>query len=212
MTEAWRLARAEQRSSRRPRLVRVALASTQPLAAAMRWLQAAQRQLSSELEISEGTAEQVAERCRRERCDIALHASRAPAIGANAVVLWREPCLLAAATEHLVATRDRWSVKDLADTPFVLRAACEAHDEAQRLFAREGVRPRRVLRSADEERCASAVLAGFGVSLMPRSLPRAGMASAEIRGSILRGDLPLPPPQAQLGKVSRHTRRRCHES
>ena len=51
----------------------------------------------------------------------------------------------------------------------------------QRLVAAEGVRPRAVLRSADEERCAAAVLAGLGVSLMPRSLLRPGMASAEIR-------------------------------
>jgi DNA-binding transcriptional LysR family regulator len=43
------------------------------------------------------------------------------------------------------------------------------------------VRPRAVLLSADEERCAGAVLAGLGACLMPRSLLRAGMASAEIR-------------------------------
>ena len=38
MVEAWRLARAEQRSSRRTRLVRIALASTVPVASAMQWL------------------------------------------------------------------------------------------------------------------------------------------------------------------------------
>jgi DNA-binding transcriptional LysR family regulator len=100
---------------------------------------------------------------------------------ANTVSLWREPYRLAAAADHLMATRDRWSVRDLADTPFVLRAACEAHEDAQRLFAAEGVRPRAVLRSEDEERCAAAVLAGLGVCLMPRCLLRPGMASAEIR-------------------------------
>ena len=35
MADAWRLAQAEQRSSRRPRLIRVALASTVPVAAAL---------------------------------------------------------------------------------------------------------------------------------------------------------------------------------
>jgi DNA-binding transcriptional LysR family regulator len=90
-----------------------------------------------------------------------------------------------------VATRDRWSAKDLADTPFVLRAACEATQEAARLFAAGGVRPRVVLRSADEERCAAAVLAGLGVSLMPRSLLRAGMAAAEIREVALERRLML---------------------
>ncbi len=181
MVEAWRLARAEQRSSRRTRLVRVAIASTVPVAAAMRWLATAQEQVAFDLEISEGTAEAIADRWRRGRCDVALFPARTTATTANAASLWREPYELAAASNHLVATRDRWSIKDLADTPFVLRAACEAHDEATRLVAAEGVRPRAVLRSADEERCAAAVLAGLGVSLMPRSLLRPGMAAAEIR-------------------------------
>ena len=181
MVEAWRLARAELRSSSRTSLVRVALASTLPIAAAMQWLAAAQRHIAFDIEISEGTAEAVAERWRRGRCDIALFAARQAISAANAVSLWREPYVLAAAAGHLVATRDRWPVRDLADTPFILRAACEAHDEAQRIVAAEGVRPRAVLRSADEERCAAAVLAGLGVSLMPRSLLRTGLAAAEIR-------------------------------
>lgn len=181
MVEAWRLARAEQRSSRRARLVRVAIASTLPIAAAMQWLVSAQAQISFDMEISEGRAEVVAERWRRGRCDVALFPVRAAVTVANAAFLWREPYVLAAASGHLVATRDRWSVKDLADTPFILRAACEAHDEATRMVAAEGVRPRAVLHSADEERCAAAVLAGLGVSLMPRSLLRPGMAEAEIR-------------------------------
>ena len=84
--------------------------------------------------------------------------------------------MLAAATDHRVATRDRWSVNDLADTPFVLRAACEGTGEATRLFAAEGVRPRVVLRSADEERCAAAVLAGT------RRLPDAALAAAARHG------------------------------
>ena len=181
MVEAWRLARAESRSSRRTRLLRIALASTLPIAAAMHWLTAAQRQIAFDIEISEGTGETVAERWRRGRCDIALFPARTTISAANALSLWREPYVLAGADTHLMATRDRWSVKDLADTPFILRAACEAHDEAQRIFANEGVRPRAVLRSADEERCAAAVLAGLGVSLMPRSLLRPGLATAEIR-------------------------------
>jgi DNA-binding transcriptional LysR family regulator len=181
MVEAWRLARAEQRSSRRARLLRVAIASTLPITAALQWLASSQAQVAFDLEIAEGTAETVADRWRRGRCDIGLFGSRVPVAAANAVSLWREPYVLAAASRHLVATRDRWSVKDLAEVSFVLRAACEAHDEARRLFDQEGVRPRVALRSADEERCAAAVLVGLGVSLMPRSLLRPDMASAEIR-------------------------------
>jgi DNA-binding transcriptional LysR family regulator len=180
MVEAWRVARAEQRTSR-VRLLRIAVASTLPVGMAMQWLSAAQGRLAFDLEISEGTADAIVERWRRGRCDVALFAARRAIVAENAVSLWREPYVLAASTGHLVATRDRWSVRDLGDTSFVLRAACEAHEEAQRLFANEGVRPRAVLRSADEERCAAAVLAGLGVCLVPRSLLRPGMAAADIR-------------------------------
>jgi DNA-binding transcriptional LysR family regulator len=181
MIEAWQSARAEQRATHRPGLMRVALASTLPVQTAFGWLATVQRQQGFDLEISEGTSDAVAERWRRGRCDIALFAVRSAFESATAAALWREPFVLAAAQDHLIATRDRWSVKDLADTPFVLRAACEVHEQAQRLFAAEGVRPRAMLRSADEARCAAAVEAGLGVALMPRSLLRPGFAAAEVR-------------------------------
>ena len=173
--ESWHAARAEQRSARRPKLTRISLASTLPMTAAMQWIATAQRRMGFDAEISDG----------KGRFDLALLAIRGPLPAANATTLFREPYLLASAENHLVATRDRWSVRDLGETPFILRAACEAHEEAQRLFMAEGSRPRAVLRSADEERCASAVLAGLGVCLMPRSLLRPGMASAEIREVML---------------------------
>ncbi|WP_020696901.1 LysR family transcriptional regulator [Reyranella massiliensis] len=181
MVEAWQLARAESRSTHRARLLRVAIASTLPVPAALDWLASAQQQAGFEAEVSEGTAATVADRWRRGRCDAALFPARGPLDAPNAVALWREPYVLAAAAEHRVATRDRWSLKELADTVFVLRAACEAQDDALRLFAAEGVRPRAVLSSPDEERCAAAVAAGLGVSLMPRSLLRPGLVTAEIR-------------------------------
>jgi DNA-binding transcriptional LysR family regulator len=181
MVEAWHLARAEQRSATRPTLVRVAIGSALPIQTAMAWLGTAQRRLGFEVEVSEGTAATVMERWRRGRCDLALFPTREPVTDKSSVVLWREAYVLAAATEHRIATRDRWAAAELADTPFILRADCEAHDEAQRLLAACGVRPRAVLRSANEERCAAAVLAGLGVAFMPRSLLRPGMAAAEIR-------------------------------
>lgn len=175
MLESWRAARDEQRSARRPKLTRISLASTLPMTAAMQWIAAAQRRLGFDVEISHG----------KGRHDLALLATRGPVPAVNATSLFREPYLLASAESHLIATRERWSVRDLGDTPFILRAACEAHEEAQRLVAAEGVRPRAVLRSADEDRCAAAVLAGLGVCLMPRSLLRPGMASAEMREVML---------------------------
>ncbi len=181
MVDAWQAARAEQRVSKRPRLARIAIASTVAITAAIEWIAEAQKREGFEVEISEGTADAVMERWRRGRCDAALFPVRKLLAASNAVPILREPYLLAASVDHRAATRDRWSMEELADTPFVLRAACEAHDDAQRLFASHGVRPRAVLRSADEERCAAAVLAGLGAALMPRSLLRPGMASAEIR-------------------------------
>jgi DNA-binding transcriptional LysR family regulator len=168
MLESWHAARADSRAARRPKLLRIAIASTLPTAAAMQWIANA----DIDIEISEGTSDAVEVRWRRGRCDGALFATRGAVPQANATALFREPFLLAAANDRLVATRDRWSVRDLANTPFVLRAACEAGEEATRLFAAEDAKPRAVLRSADEERRAAAVLSGLGVCLMPRSLLR----------------------------------------
>lgn len=181
MVEAWQAARAEQRSSRQQRLLRVAIGSTLPIQAAMRWLATAQRRLAFDVEISEGAAAAVMERWRRGRCDIALFPTREAIASDNATTILREAYVLAASTEHRAATRDRWAAADLSETPFILRADCEAHDEAQRLLLAAGARPRAVLRSANEERCAAAVLASLGVAFMPRSLLRPGMAAAEIR-------------------------------
>jgi DNA-binding transcriptional LysR family regulator len=180
MVEAWQAARAEQRSSKRPRLVRVAVGSTLPVQAAMTWLATAQKRLGFDVEISEGTASAVQERWRRGRCDIGFFPSREAVTADNCIGLLREAYVLAAATDHRVATRDRWSATDLAEVPFILRADCEAHDDAQRLLASAGVRPRAVLRSANEERCAAAALAGLGVCFLPRSLLRPGLAAAQI--------------------------------
>lgn len=181
MVEAWQAARAEQRSSKQQRLLRVAIGSTLPIQPAMQRLATAQRRLAFDVEISEGAAAAVMERWRRGRCDIALFPAREAIAAANAVQILREAYVLAASTDHRIATRDRWAAADLSATPFVLRADCEAHDEAQRLLMAAGARPRAVLRSANEERCAAAVLAGLGVAFMPRSLLRPGMAAAEIR-------------------------------
>src|SRR5262249_12407774 len=126
MVEAWQLARAEQRSSRRQHLVRVAIGTTLPIQAAMSWRATAQSRIAFDVEVSEGAAEIVAERWRRGRCDIALFPTREPLPAGNVAQLLREPYLLAAAIEHRAATRDRWSVTDLGDMAFVLRAACEA--------------------------------------------------------------------------------------
>jgi DNA-binding transcriptional LysR family regulator len=180
MVEAWQAARAEQRAAKRPKLVRVAIGSTLPIQKTMAWLATAQKRLAFDVEISEGTAAAVLERWRRGRCEIAFFPSRDAVTADNTVVLLREAYVLAAAADHRVATRDRWSAADLAEVPFVLRAECEAHEDAQRLLGSAGVRPRAVLRSASEERCAAAVLAGLGVSLLPRSLLRPGMTAAQI--------------------------------
>jgi DNA-binding transcriptional LysR family regulator len=156
--------------------------STLPIQAAMGWLAAAQRRIGFDLEISEGTAAVVMERWRRGRCELApVPVARADRTATTAWCCCARPMCCAAATDHRVATRDRWAAADLAETPFILRAECEAHDDAQRLLAAAGVRPRAVLRSASEERCAAAVLAGLGVSLHAALAAAPGMAAAEIR-------------------------------
>ena len=181
MVEAWQAARAEQRSAKRPTLVRVAIGSTLPIQAAMGWLAAAQRRLGFEVEISEGTAAVVMERWRRSRCDLALFPTREAVTGDPSVTLLREAYVLAASTDHRIATRDRWTAAELADTPFILRADCEAHDEATRLLAAAGVPPPRRPALGQRGALRRGGARRAGCRFMPRSLLRPGMAAAEIR-------------------------------
>ncbi len=208
MVEAWQLARTESRSTHRTRLLRVAIASTLPVPAALAWLASAQQRAGvAEVEVSEGTADAVTDRWRRGRCDVALFPTRKPIDGghASAASLWREPYVLAAANRPSRGdARDRWSVKELADTRLCAARRLQAQDECPAPVRRaKACGPASCSAPPTRERCAAAVAAALGVSLMPavRCL-RPGLISAEIR------ELALPT-SASIWDVAKSWRASC---
>ena len=112
-----------------------------------------------------------------QRCDAALALAEGAITGAT---ILREPYLLAVARNHKLATRDRCSVHDLADLPFVVRRHCEVSDRATQAFADLGVRPPVRLRTGDDHLAAQVIAAELGVAFMPRSLISADLASVAI--------------------------------
>lgn len=195
ITEAWAGARADLRqmpTSRRPVRLgvlptlpdRVVLALTTRLAGRM-------------IELVEAHGEALRTRLQRNQLDAALTVLPSTAPGQRGRALHREAYVVAVPPHHPLAGRSRIRITDLAATPFVLRLHCEAHPEAQRLFATHNARPPITARTASDSRALALVGAGAGACLMPESLTDASVgavAIAELRlerrlGLILRSGL-----------------------
>jgi hypothetical protein len=163
--------------------LRVAIVSTLPVPAALAWLASAQQRAGlrgrSLRGYSRRRCRSLAARPLRHR-PLPRRASRSRRT--NAASLWRETlcagrCHRPPRGDTRTAGRSRnWPTRlsccARPARPMTMPSACSPP---------KGVRPRAVLSSADEERCAAAVAVGLGVSLMPRSLLRPGLVTAEIR-------------------------------
>jgi DNA-binding transcriptional LysR family regulator len=63
---------------------------------------------------------------------------------------------------------------ELASDTMIARRSCELLAETSRFFTQRGVRPRFLLRSANDDRCMAMVRAGMGVTTAPdRSVAKA---------------------------------------
>jgi DNA-binding transcriptional LysR family regulator len=198
MLDAWQSARAASRSGLPRQRLRLALAATLPAGPVAQLLGNFREQESVELEVVEGRAAAMRERIARGLADIAITVVGEDAGAGNAATLFREPYLIAIAAAHPLATRDRCTIEDLAGLPFVVRPHCEVHALAARAFADRGVRPRVAFRAASDESAVSAVRAGLGAVLLPRSLATTALALVALRelplerrvGMIWRRDTP----------------------
>lgn len=130
----------------------------------------------ADLEIAEAGAAALAGRLRQGSLDVALTLAEDATGDLPSHALLREPYRLAIAATHVLATRERCGVADLADLAFLVRQRCEVAETARRIFAEHGVRPRLLLRCPCEETVADMVVAGLGAAFLPESLARPGMA------------------------------------
>ncbi|MGE0152493.1 MAG: LysR family transcriptional regulator [Reyranellaceae bacterium] len=191
----WRQAQADMTVARPRRRLRVGLLATLPQAAAIGFVdRLRQADPALELELHEGAPGALHTRLQQSQLDIALNRLDGLPEDLPYQPLHREAYRLAVGAGNLLAVRERCSVRDLAETPFLLRARCEVTDQARGIFARHGVRPRVLLRSPSEDRIAALVVADHGACFLPESLAQPGMALLAI------DELPLT---RRLGFVAR---------
>lgn len=206
MLAEWRQAQASLSVAKPNRRLRIGLLPTLPQAASLGFperLRRADQML--ELELHEGSPAALLDGLQRNRLDVALTRIDDLPDDLPHQPLHREAYRLAVSANNLLAVRERCSVRDLAQTPFLVRARCEVTEQARATFNEHGVRPRVLLRSPSEDRIAALVIADHGACFLPESLAQPGMALLAIDelplnrrlGFAARRDLPAE--LAELG-------------
>lgn len=102
--------------------------------------------------------------------------------GDGALPLLDEGYRMILPVEHRLAGRARIHPGELADETMIARRSCELLSETSRFFTQRGVRPRFVLRSANDDRCLAMVRAGLGVTTAPESLAGDGLVGVALDG------------------------------
>lgn len=206
MLSEWKHAQASLSVARPQRRLRVGLLPSLPASAALGLPERLRRaDQTLELELHEAAPAALQEGLQRGRLDIALTRVDELPDDVPYQPLHREAYRLAVSAANLLAVRERCSVRDLAQMPFLVRSRCEVTEQARATFGRHGVRPRVLLRSPSEDRIAALVIADHGACFLPESLAQPGMALLAIDelpltrrlGFAARKDLP-----AELAEIA----------
>lgn len=162
------------------RLVRVGIISTLPT----NWIEAATRaacQVAEEtLELVEGRMRDLPPRLERGRIDAIIGI-----VGEDARpqdILFEEDYVLALPEFHPLAQQKAVEPEEIADSDMIVRRNCEALADVSRFFTQRGVRPFFTARTTNEDMAASYVRSGLGVTVIPRSLGQAGIATPILAG------------------------------
>lgn len=152
---------------------------------------------SVEVELHQMAAEEMARGLRTQVVDLCVASQPVPTEGLEAVRLLDEAVWVVTPLDHPLAGRGSVGVEELAHEPFV--STREGHWQRRlldRLFARAGLGPPRIVCQGDEP-SATAILvaAGLGIGLIPdmarRSATRAPVAWIAVEGPDCRRTLTL---------------------
>jgi DNA-binding transcriptional LysR family regulator len=206
MLAEWRQAQANLSVAKPLRRLRIGLLPTLPQMAALGFPEQLRRaDQGLEIELHEAPPATLQARLQQGQLDVALTRIDDLPDDVPHQPLHREAYRLAVSASNLLAVRERCSVRDLAEMPFLVRARCEVSEQARASFNEHGVRPRVLLRSPSEDRIAALVVADHGAAFLPESLAQPGMALLAIDelpltrrlGFAARRDLPAE--LAELG-------------
>ncbi|MFC0599849.1 LysR family transcriptional regulator [Streptomyces palmae] len=128
-------------------------------------------------------------RLRAREVDFCLASQPLAGPSLHGIDLAREQVLLAVAEAHPLAGRERVTVPELADEPFITtRPGLWQRALLERLFARHGLRPRITCDGEEPGAIQHLVSAGLGIGLLPAMSRQAAPTAAPVRW--LRLDAP----------------------
>jgi len=166
-----------------PRVLRVGVLGTIPTALVEDVLERhAERSRGEEvLELLDGSERELAERLDRGRIDLALTAIRPHHARFPSEVLARERYMMVLPLDHPLASETEVLAEQLARDRMALRRHCEALPEINRFFTQRGVRPRFVLKTANDARVLAVVRAGAGIGMMPEGFDDGSVRFVPVR-------------------------------
>lgn len=183
------------------KLIRIGVGST----VATSWLQQAltaahARGERERVEIVEGRSNELQAKLERGRLDALLGPVEDGHEAADTLV--DEGYGVAMARTHPLAAREAVTAEDIAGETMIVRRHCEALPLVSRFFTARGVRPFMAARTISDDRAAAYVVAGLGITVMPRSLMRDDMAMPRLSGFDRRRRIGFTIPEAARARVS----------
>lgn len=156
-------------------LVRIGVASTVARDMLERMVVACLRAQDCRIEIVERRPSELKSLLDRARVDAVLGPLEKSA-HLEAIELFSEPYLLAMPDTHRLTQFESVGCDKIEDETMLVRRQCEALSRVSQFFTARGVRPFMAARSANDDLIASYVRAGLGITVMPQSLARPGIA------------------------------------
>jgi DNA-binding transcriptional LysR family regulator len=143
------------------------------------------------LELIEGSDRELLGYVARGRVDVALTLVERGAHPFLEEPLFEEGYALAMSKTHPLATRDMINAEALAQDVMIVRRHCEVLSETSRYFTERGVRPHFAMKTMNDDRVLQMVAAGLGITVMPESFSRVGVARPRLAGFNLRRTIGL---------------------
>lgn len=168
----YEAARGEARATTaNPERLRLGILTTLPSHPIIKWVErfrAAHPYI--ELDIAEASLTVLERRISQSRLDAMLSIIPENSGRETSQIFFQERYSLALMASHRLATRPRLKLSDLKGLPFVVRPDCEVLSQAERAFAKVGLKPTVIARTNHEARLLEYVRIGLGAAFVPESL------------------------------------------
>ena len=132
------------------------------------------------IEVSDVSSEQLVELLAERQLDAVLTILDDGAAKFPSRVLFKEPYLLAVPEGHRFAQREKVTLAELHDEPFIVRTTRDRFQDASNALVSRGIKIRVVYKTAQVDRTLALVAAGIGLSFVPAGLQTRGVKMVQV--------------------------------